>query len=345
MKQRFLAHLGTILIFVLLVIAALIALRRPDKVVDAVRNAWYSTSVGEDGMTTEHGLAAAWRHVEASKILSNNEPSDWLLFLAAVLVGLLAGKIVASILGYISRFESRRGWTMRARLVGDVIGPASLALFALGLSFGFALLSMTPEVRDFLHKITWMLYTLCAFWYVYGLVDLIDIGFKRRRDRSDSKLDAQLIPVMRRGSRVVLVVLAVMYTATIFGQPIGTWLAGLGLAGLAISLAAQDTLKNFFGSITIFLDRPFKIGERIVCNGYDGVIEDIGFRSTKIRTLTGNLVNMPNANIVNSPIENIGSRPSIRRILNLTITYDTSREKIAEAIAIVKRILAEDGIR
>ncbi|NLE37156.1 MAG: mechanosensitive ion channel family protein [Pirellulaceae bacterium] len=347
MKRHFLAHLGTILIVALLAAAAAIAVKKPDKVLGAVRDAWYSTSIGEDGNVTEHGIAAVWKHVEASQIFVKNDLADWMLFLAAVLIGLLAGKLAASVLGYIARFEERRGWTIRAGLVGDAAGPVNLAMFTIGLSVGVAMLDMREELRGFyFQKAALMLYTASVVWYLYNLIDLIDLQFARLRGRGASKLDSQLVPLLRRSLRVVLIVMAAMFTAeSIFGQPIGTWLAGLGIAGLAISLAAQDSLKNFFGSITILLDRPFKVGERINCVGYDGVIEDIGFRSTKIRTLTGHLVNVPNANIVNSPVENIGSRPFIRRNLNLTITYDTPREKIAEAVAIVKRILVEDGIR
>jgi MscS family membrane protein len=121
-------------------------------------------------------------------------------------------------------------------------------------------------------------------------------------------------------------------------------LAGLGIAGLAVSLAAQDSLKNLFGSITILLDRPFRVGQRIVYAGYDGTVEEIGFRSTRLRTLTGNLVNIPNSKIVNDPIENIGVRPAIQRVINVTITYDTPREKIQQAVNLLRGILEEPGI-
>ena len=111
-----------------------------------------------------------------------------------------------------------------------------------------------------------------------------------------------------------------------------------------MSLAAQDSLKNLFGSITILFDRPFQVGERIVFAGHDGTIEEIGFRSTKVRTLTGHLVTIPNSNIVNDPVENIGKRPFIRRTMNVTITYDTPRDKIEQAAQIIRDILEEEGI-
>jgi len=155
-----------------------------------------------------------------------------------------------------------------------------------------------------------------------------------------------LIPLIRKTLRIFLVVIGVLFVAdSVFNQNIGALLAGLGIAGIAVSLAAQDSLKNVFGSITILMDRPFRIGERIVYADFDGVIEEIGFRSTKLRTLTGHLVTIPNSNIVNDPVENIGRRPYIRRIINVTITYDTPREKILQAVQILRNILEEEGIR
>jgi MscS family membrane protein len=131
----------------------------------------------------------------------------------------------------------------------------------------------------------------------------------------------------------------------VFRQNIATWLAGLGIAGIAVSLAAQDSLKNLFGSITILLDRPFKLGDRIVFSGYDGPVEEIGFRSIKIRTLTGHLVTVPNSKVVNEAVENIGARPYIRRLMNVTITYDTPREKVELAVKIIQDLLEEEGLR
>ncbi len=93
------------------------------------------------------------------------------------------------------------------------------------------------------------------------------------------------------------------------------------------------------------MDKPFKTGDRILYKGYDGIIEQIGFRSTKLRTLTDHLVTIPNGGLTNEPVENVAQRPSIRRIMNVTITYDTPRETIGQAVKIIEGILEEDGIR
>jgi len=141
-------------------------------------------------------------------------------------------------------------------------------------------------------------------------------------------------------ARIIVILVGGIYLMrAVSGKPMSTLIAGLGIGGLAIALASQDTLKNFFGSLMIILDKPFKIGDRVVTGGYDGVVEQIGFRSTRVRTFTGHQVTVPNEKIATASVENIGRRPSIRRLTNITITYDTPVEKVEKAVAIVREIL------
>ncbi|MBN1909216.1 MAG: mechanosensitive ion channel family protein [Pirellulales bacterium] len=347
MKRYLLSHLGTILIVCLLVAVAFLAWQDPQRAKEVLQAAWSGTK----NVETADGDAPAAKpplleQIQQSELLSGNSPAEWIVVLAAVFLGFLAGKIASAVAGRIGQALQQRGRTARAHVVASLASPLSLVLFTFGLSVGFATLSTGDSLDHFLNQTVQLLYTIAIVWYVFNLIELIDVGFERLRGRIESRLDAQLIPLIRKSFRVVWVLLGFLYVAkNIFGQDVSAWLAGLGIAGLAVSLAAQDSLKNFFGSITILLDRPFKVGQRIVCSSYDGVVEDIGFRSTKIRTPTGHLVTIPNANIVSSPVENIGCRPFIRRILNVTITYDTPREKIAEGVSILKRILDEEDLR
>jgi MscS family membrane protein len=117
-------------------------------------------------------------------------------------------------------------------------------------------------------------------------------------------------------------------------------LASVGIGGLAIALAARPTLENIIGSFMIFLDKPFRVGQRVNVMGQNGTVESIGLRSTKIRLLTGHLTSIPNQQMANAEVENIGRRPHIRRLLNVTITYDTPPQKITRALEILKEILA-----
>ena len=217
----------------------------------------------------------------------------------------------------------------------------------IGLAIGLACIAgMSDPLKTFWWKTLLLLYSIAVFWYVFNLVAIVDVFLHRITAKTGSNLDTQLGPFIRKSLRIFLVVVGAMFVFdSVFDRNIGAWLAGLGIAGLAVSLAAQDSLKNLFGSLTILLDQPFQVGEQIVCSGYDGVIEQIGFRSTKIRTLTGSLVTIPNSNVVNNPVENVARRPSIRRSMNVTIPYDTPREKIEQAVRVLRDILEEAGIR
>jgi small-conductance mechanosensitive channel len=124
-------------------------------------------------------------------------------------------------------------------------------------------------------------------------------------------------------------------------KPISALIAGLGLGGLAFALAAQDTIKNLFGSLVIFSDKPFGLGDRINYDGHDGTIEEVGLRSTRLRRLDGHQVTIPNGELANKSIHNIAKRPFIRRIFTIGVTYDTSPEKVKEAKAILEDILKD----
>jgi len=282
-------------------------------------------------------IAAFWQ---------TNTLDQWGLLLGGVLAGIVAGRVASVVLRRLGKRLEDHRWKSRARLLTGLAGPANLALIGAGLAFGLAALRMGPELREFANRTILLLLSIAVFWYMLNLVGALDVVIRRMIGHGESTLDEQLMPLIRKSLRVVVVVFAAMFVLqSVFDQNIGAWLAGLGIAGLAVSLAAQDSLKNIFGSVTILLDRPFQIGERIVFAGYDGMIEEIGFRSTKVRTLTGHQVNIPNSKIVSESVENIGRRPTIRRLMNVTITYDTPRPKVEEAVEILRRLLEEAGIR
>jgi MscS family membrane protein len=152
-------------------------------------------------------------------------------------------------------------------------------------------------------------------------------------------LDAQLVRLTCRVLGITAAVVVLLEGGRMIGIPLTTLLAGAGVSGLALALAAQDTLKNVFGSIMISLDKPYRVGERIVVKGYDGVVEEVGLRSTKIRMLTGHLTTIPNEEMARSDIENIGRRPHIRRITDIPIPLDSPPEKIERAVQIVREVL------
>ena len=143
----------------------------------------------------------------------------------------------------------------------------------------------------------------------------------------------------------VLLITVALFSLRIINVPLTAFTMLGGAAAIGIGFGSQALVNNFLSGLIIMAERPARLGDRVLYAGYDGHVEEVGFRCIKIRTLTGHLVSIPNANIINEPLENIGRRPSIRRLFNVTITYDTPREKVEQAVQIIRDILDEDGIR
>ena len=182
--------------------------------------------------------------------------------------------------------------------------------------------------------------TIALFWLFLLLIGILDVYLKRWAASTESTIDDMLAPIVGKTLRLFIVVIGgIIIIQNLTGLKIGPLLASLGIGGLAVALAAKDSIANFFGTLTILFDKPFQVGQRITLDKYDGTVENVGFRSTRIRTLAGHLVTIPNDKLVNSSVENIGERPHIRWLTNIGITYDTPPDKVEIAVQIIREIL------
>jgi MscS family membrane protein len=257
-----------------------------------------------------------------------------------ILIAFVIGKIAKLILQNSATKLENRQLPVTASTLRAFARSAVFLFAAFGIFLGLATLEMVPKVAEVTTTVGALLLTVAIGYLLYWLVDVPNAWLARMAGKTESKLDDMLVPVVRKSLRVTVVLLVLVQAAQILSdKPVTSIIAGLGIGGLAVALAAQDTIKNIFGSIVLFVDKPFEMGDRIVVDGHDGPVEEVGLRSTKIRTLEGHLVTVPNGEIANKTIQNIGKRPYIRRIANLTITYDTPLEKIDRALEIVKEIL------
>ena len=215
-----------------------------------------------------------------------------------------------------------------------------LLFLTLGISCGFSFLKLSQPLAGLVDTFKSILFILSFGNLLYWLMDVPGAWFQKISEKSETKFDDMLIPIVQKTLRITLVIFVLVQIAQILSdKPITSIIAGLGIGGLAVALAAQDSIKNFFGSIVLSIDRPFLAGDRIVIDGFDGLIEKIGLRSTRIITLDGHLVTIPNGELANKTIQNIGKRPFIRRVANICITYDTPSEKIDMAIKILNDLL------
>ncbi|HMO27241.1 MAG TPA: mechanosensitive ion channel, partial [Tepidisphaeraceae bacterium] len=158
--------------------------------------------------------------------------------------------------------SAAKGQPVRETVLNSIAGPVALALLTLGIAIGLTSIALSDEVRAVTAGGIRLLNIVAIAWFLFNLVELVDLTLRRVTSRSQSKLDDQLVPLVRKTLRLFLLIVFVLFAAeNVFGANISAWLAGLGIAGLAVSLAAQDSIRNFFGSLTIFVDRPFQVGD------------------------------------------------------------------------------------
>lgn len=167
-----------------------------------------------------------------------------------------------------------------------------------------------------------------ATMVMYNLVDIFAIYLKRLAARNDNSLDDQLVPLLRRVLKIFVVVVGGLFILQNLNVNVTALLAGISITGLAFALAAQDTIKNLFGSIMIFLDKPFKIGDWITSGEIDGTVEEVGFRSTRIRTFRNSVTYVPNGKLADATVDNHGLRVYRRFYTKIALTYDTPAELI-----------------
>ena len=143
------------------------------------------------------------------------------------------------------------------------------------------------------------------------------------------------LPSGKQESESLCLVVAILGTTQNLGLDITAMLASLSIGGLALGLAAQDTVANLFGAVAVFVDKPFRVGDQIKLDGIDGVVESIGLRSTRVRNLDGFLITVPNKTMGNATITNVSRRPTIKTEINIGLTYDTSLAKMKHALEIL----------
>jgi MscS family membrane protein len=259
---------------------------------------------------------------------------QWALFLVGLPLTYLAALLPTRIVG---RLVRGRATEMSRKFSLWITGPIRIVLWVLFMRAVAEYIGASAAVGSlFRAKI---LLAIALTWAAIRLVDLLlDLWAERLQKKGEESAAVLVQPVRKIAKGLVVLFAAILWLDNI-GFNVSALLAGLGVGGIAVALAAQDTLKNFFGSVMILLDKPYSIGQRVTVKGHDGVVEEIGLRSTRIRLLTGHQTTVPNDQMANVDIENIGRRPYIRRLTNITITYDTPPEKIEKAVNIIETIL------
>jgi len=224
--------------------------------------------------------------------------------------------------------------------------PISAIILTIGGYHAIRILDLPTEPYDFpgftavAFKIA---ISLLVIWTVYRLSNLLAQFLMSIFSKMDEEMARQFAPLITQAVKVTLIVIGILVVIQNLGYSIGSVLAGLGIGGLAIALAAQDTLANLFGTTVMLMDRPFKIGDWVQFKDIDGDVESIGFRSTKVRTWSKSLKIVPNKLLTSEIIENWSQMPKRRVKMTVGITYEATSEQVSVLRDNLENILRLDN--
>ena len=234
---------------------------------------------------------------------------------------------------------------IRAEFLNQSKTPYSLLLFWLLCHIGLNFLSINEKWEIFLYPPLKFILTYSLLLFVWNFLDIFEkwIVFNLQKNKGKSKQDdsitKHLLPYSKKILKFLTAFIFVLLLLQNSGFNVTSLLASLGIGGVAVALAAKETLSNFFGGFSVTVDKPFSVGDWIVCNEVEGTVEDIGFRSTKVKTFYDSILTIPNSVISDSVIDNLGKRQARRTRFVLDITYDSPPEKIEAFVEGIKNIL------
>ncbi len=254
---------------------------------------------------------------------------QWLALAILVFSGVVLDKVLTFVLQRsVARHLAARFKRIDEDLVHSAIRPFGLVAMAVIWWLGLLVLGLPGSALAILLIAVKFVTIASVVWTAYRTVDIAAAIAEHRVERTETKYDDLLVPLLRKSAKIFIAAFGIVFLADNLDIDITSLLAGLGLGGIAFALAAQDTVKNLFGSLTVVLDRPFQVGDWVVVSGTEGTVEAVGFRSTRIRTFYNSLITLPNANLIGAPVNNYGARRYRRWKTHLGVAYDTPPEKV-----------------
>ncbi len=278
-----------------------------------------------------------------NKEIYHNAIKEWLIAFSIIVFTIILARLAYILLSRVLKiFTGKTKTKLDDLLLEKLETPAVFLIILIGVNFSLERLHFSGQLDLYVHRCFVFLTTISITWFLVRVVHaLIEEYLRPYSLRNDNSLDEQIIMLMERGAGMILWTFGIIVGLNNAGFDVAALIAGLGIGGLALALAAQDTVKNIFGGLMVFLDKPFKLGDRIKIGDFDGFVDYIGIRSTRLRTLEKRIVTIPNAQFSDSPIENITIEPSRKVITTLGLEYDTTPEKMEEAMKILKDIAIE----
>lgn len=266
-----------------------------------------------------------------------------LISFCIILLTYVARKIVGYLFeNWFHRLAKKTSWKIDDKMIPAMRGPVGWMVFTIGIFIAVSILNLSPEWDKALVLGMKAATMTILFWGIMRAVDVFAetmIGVAEKRESGVHGF----IPLIQKAVRTFLIIVAVILVVQNLGYSVGSLLAGLGIGGLAVALAAQESLGNFFGSVSLVADHPFKVGDWIqVGSKVDGDVEEIGMRSTKVRTWSKSLMSIPNKVLASEIIENWSAMPKRRVKQYIGVTYSTPADTMHDLVEDIKQLLKED---
>jgi len=275
----------------------------------------------------------------------DNSLLNYVIFFAFIAGGFLFARTVLFFNAHVVRKLTAKTKTELDDVLLELVAtPFVVYVIAFSTWVGWQFLKFPtfPMIDTYFGHLLYLVVAFNSAWLIARMSRaLIDHYVTPLASKTKTDLDDTLIPILRKLIGFTIYAIALIMVLNHFGQEIGPLLAGLGIGGLAFALAAKDLLGNIFGSITVLTDKPFSIGQRVRVGGHDGFVKEISVRTTKIKTLDGTMLYVPNATFTSTIVENVSREPTRKVLMNIGVTYDTSNAKMKKAVEILNKILAK----
>jgi MscS family membrane protein len=289
-------------------------------------------------------MGAIWAELQQATML-DIPASRWLLSILVLFLTVLAQRYLVRAFHRLSEnIAARTATKIDDVILGASEKPAGWLILVTGIMIALGVLNPPQEsfpLIDVARQAGRIIIIVVGGWFLWRLIDGAAAYFSARASHTQSPLDDQLIPFIAKTLKIFLIITFVLVVAQNMGYSISGLIASLGIGGIAVAMAAKDTIANIFGSVMILIDRPFTIGNWIRTSEFEGIVEEVGFRSTRIRTFAKTLVVVPNSQLANMVIDNIDAMPKRRVKMRIGITYATTPARMKQAIAGIEAILNE----
>ena len=275
-----------------------------------------------------------------------NSIKDYIYFFGIILIGLIFKKLISKYLSNIlykvvGKKDNNVGIDKFDELLTKPIGLFIVLCF---IYFGASYVSYPSFIDENFQSIFSKIFSLFLIYAIYKIfvkvIDYIGLILKQRAAETENKMDDQLIPFAIEIGRILVVIFALFFIlGNVFDINITALATGLGIGGIAIAMASKESLENLLGSFTIFFDRPFTVGDVVKVGTVIGLVEKVGFRSTRIKTFDKSVVTVPNKKMIDAELDNLGLRPVRRVKFHIGLTYDTSTEQIKNIVSDIQEMI------